>query len=433
SICVQSLLSSKTFRSFENIRKEEINVMMDKLEKASSSSSRVNLSKLLMTLTYDVIARIVLGKKYSSDEHEDYSNNLDIAFGVDTKCLQLLEPVEDVLQEVINRASDRGITPLHVAALKGDIETVRLLLDWELLLLMDTIVCLSVFEALRTPTQEIGSNSVSLSESSGKDTRRKANFLEQEEALTLTWKKNKICSVQTIWQVVVLRVSLHCHCRGKVKRHLSRMQCQSLLIIFPFTKDFPSHPFTIFENDMLFGGSASTFTLLEWTMTELMRHPKCMKKLQDEIRSVQPHYSYVSEKEAEKMNYLNVMIKEALRLHPPVQINVWAIQREIATWGPDADEFRPERHLDSLLDFHGNDQKYIPFGSGRRKCPGIGLAIALAEVTLANLVNRFDWRIEVGPLGDDKHYLDEASSIDVCRKFPLFAFHLFLNSTCKTL
>ena len=49
-------------------------------------------------------------------------------------------------------------------------------------------------------------------------------------------------------QVVVLRVSLHCHCRGKVKRHLSRMQCQSLLIIFPFTKDFPSHPFTIFEN-----------------------------------------------------------------------------------------------------------------------------------------------------------------------------------------
>ncbi|KAG2291460.1 hypothetical protein Bca4012_007419 [Brassica carinata] len=60
----------------------------------------------------------------------------DIAFGVDTKCLQLLEPVEDVLQEVINRASDRGITPLHVAALKGDIETVRLLLDWELLLLM---------------------------------------------------------------------------------------------------------------------------------------------------------------------------------------------------------------------------------------------------------------------------------------------------------
>lgn len=69
---------------------------------------------------------------------------------------------------------------------------------------------------------------------------------------------------------------------------------------------------------MLFGGSASTFTLLEWTMTDLMRHPKCMKKLQDEIRSIQPHNSYVSEKEAEKMNYLNVVIKEALRLHPPV-------------------------------------------------------------------------------------------------------------------
>lgn len=67
---------------------------------------------------------------------------------------------------------------------------------------------------------------------------------------------------------------------------------------------------------MLFGGSASTFTLLEWTMTELMRHPKCMKKLQDEIRSVTTHNSYVLEKQAVKMNYLNVVIKEVLRLHP---------------------------------------------------------------------------------------------------------------------
>ncbi|KAG5378427.1 hypothetical protein IGI04_026269 [Brassica rapa subsp. trilocularis] len=59
----------------------------------------------------------------------------DIAFGVDTKCPQLLEPVEDVLHEVINGASDRGITLLRVSALKGHIETVQLLLDWELLLL----------------------------------------------------------------------------------------------------------------------------------------------------------------------------------------------------------------------------------------------------------------------------------------------------------
>ena len=66
----------------------------------------------------------------------------------------------------------------------------------------------------------------------------------------------------------------------------------------------------------MFAGSATTFTLMEWTMTELLRHPECMKKLRDEILSVSKHNLYVSEKEVEKMNYLNMVIKEVLRLHP---------------------------------------------------------------------------------------------------------------------
>ncbi|KAH0915105.1 hypothetical protein HID58_029551 [Brassica napus] len=300
SICVQNLLSSKTVRSFENIRKE-INVMMDKLEKASSSSSRVNLSKLLMTLTNDVIARIVLGKKYSSDEREDYSNNLVRRY-----------------MEIL------GASPIG------------------------------------------------------------------EYIPSLAWV------TKVTRKVDKLKNEIDSFLEKVVQEHVDADEDQDKT--------------TPFELDR----TTSTFTLLEWTMTELMRHPKCMKKLQDEIRSVQPHNSYVSEKEAEKMNYLYVVIKEALRLPPPVQINVWAIQRQIATWGPDADEFRPERHLDSLLDFHGNDQKEKEM-SWNRAC------ISLGRGYMANLVNRFDWRIEVGPLGDDKHDLDEASSIDVCRKFPLFA------------
>ncbi|CAA7023287.1 unnamed protein product [Microthlaspi erraticum] len=310
SICVMKLLSNKTVSSFENIREEEINVMMEKLEKASFLSSPVNLSEFLTTLTNDVLTRIVLGRKYSHEGGGYISQNVVRRF------MELL-----------------GAFPIG-----------------------DFIPVLAWIDRIR-----------------GLD--------------------------------------------SKVDH--------------------------VLKEDMLFAGTVTTFTLIEWTMTELMRHPECMKKLQDEIRSVSTHNSYVSEKEVEKMNYLNLVIKEVLRVHPPapmiprqvsedvelhgydiaagtqVLINVWAIQRETATWGPDAEEFRPERHLDLLVDFQGQNYNYIPFGSGRRGCPGIGFALALVGVTLANLVKRFEWRVHVETMGDDKPDLAEAVGADVCRKFPL--------------
>lgn len=66
----------------------------------------------------------------------------------------------------------------------------------------------------------------------------------------------------------------------------------------------------------MFAGASTIFNLIEWTMTELMRHPKCMKKLKDEICSVSMNSLYISEKAVENMNYLSAVIKEVLRLHP---------------------------------------------------------------------------------------------------------------------
>ncbi|CAA7058567.1 unnamed protein product [Microthlaspi erraticum] len=117
------------------------------------------------------------------------------------------------------------------------------------------------------------------------------------------------------------------------------------------------------------------------------------------------------------------LYEKAPRRDQNVFINAWVIHRDTTTWGPDAEEFRPERHLDVPLGFQGQDFKYIPFGSGRRLCPGIGFGLALIEVTLANLVNRFNWRVETRPSGDDdEYYLAETTGIEVCRKFPLIAF-----------
>ncbi|EFH44463.1 hypothetical protein ARALYDRAFT_915264 [Arabidopsis lyrata subsp. lyrata] len=105
-----------------------------------------------------------------------------------------------------------------------------------------------------------------------------------------------------------------------------------------------------------------------------------------------------------------------------VIINAWALQRNPSIWGHDAEEYRPERHFGLNLDFNGTDSKFVPFGAGRSLCPGIGFSMVLSKLTLANLAKRFNWRLEVGPGGDDKPDLVEASGIDVCRKFPLIVF-----------
>ncbi|VVB01554.1 unnamed protein product [Arabis nemorensis] len=95
--------------------------------------------------------------------------------------------------------------------------------------------------------------------------------------------------------------------------------------------------------------------------------------------------------------------------------------RDPTIWGREAEEFKPERHLDSSLDYRGKDLNYIPFRLGKRICPGIKFALGLAEGALANLVAQFDWTGEVKPPGDQSD-LVEATGIDVCRKFPLIAF-----------
>ncbi|XP_006294021.2 indoleacetaldoxime dehydratase [Capsella rubella] len=363
SVCILNLLTNKMVSSFETVREEEVNAMIRKLEKASSTSSSENLSELFITLPSDVTSRVALGRKHSEDE----------------TARDLKKRVRQIM-ELLGEFPIGEYVPLlawldRVRGFNGKIKEVSQGFSD----LMDKVVQ----EHLEAGNQ-------------------KADFVD----ILLSIEKDKNNGFQ-----------------------VERNDIKFMIL------------------DMFIGGTSTTSTLLEWTMTELIRKPECLKKLQDEIRStMMPNTSYIKEKEVENMRYLKAVIKEALRLHPSlplilprllsedvkvkgyniaagteVIINAWAIQRDTAVWGPDAEEFKPERHLESALDYHGKDLNYIPFGSGRRICPGIGLALGLAEVTVANLVGRFDWKVEAGPNGDDSD-LAEAIGIDVCRKFPLIAF-----------
>jgi len=174
------------------------------------------------------------------------------------------------------------------------------------------------------------------------------------------------------------------------------------------------------EQDLYGAGSKTSAITLQWAMSELIRNPKAMKKAQAEVRSILNGKPKVTEDDLGEMKYLKLVIKETLRLHPPapllipresmesckilgydvpkgttVLVNAWAIGRDPRYW-EDADEFKPERFESISVDFRGTDFEYIPFGAGRRICPGIPFAQANMELVLAALLYHFDWKVASG-------------------------------------
>ncbi|PAN38934.1 hypothetical protein GQ55_7G200000 [Panicum hallii var. hallii] len=192
--------------------------------------------------------------------------------------------------------------------------------------------------------------------------------------------------------------------------------------------------------DVFFGGIDTAAAVLENTVVELMKKPRVMKKLQAEVRSIVPKgQEIVGEADLNGMAYLRAVIKESLRLRTVtpllaphfsmascsvdgvvvpagvrVLVNAWAIGRDPRYWGEDAEEFVPERFLDggsaAGVGFKGNDFQFLPFGTGRRQCPGMNFGMAAVEVMLATLVHRFDWEMPAGK---------EARDIDMSEEFGL--------------
>ncbi|XP_024516015.1 flavonoid 3'-monooxygenase-like [Selaginella moellendorffii] len=157
---------------------------------------------------------------------------------------------------------------------------------------------------------------------------------------------------------------------------------------------------------------------LEWTLAELINHPACMSMVQDEIASVVGSNRMVEERDISKLPYLQAIVKESLRLHPPgplllprecsktcevmgykipeattLMVNAYAIGRDPKVWKEPL-KFKPERFLDySCFDVGGNNLDVIPFGAGSRACPGISIAFSILHLALANLVHAFHWTL----------------------------------------
>lgn len=194
--------------------------------------------------------------------------------------------------------------------------------------------------------------------------------------------------------------------------------------------------------DVFTGGTDSTYTTLEWELSELLRNPRAMKKLQEEVREVAKGKPKITEDDLDQMQYLKAVVKETFRMHTPlpllvprestqdvkvlgydiaagsqVLINAWAVGRDPCLWDH-PEEFRPERFLDSPVDYKGLHFELTPFGAGRRKCPGINFAMNVNELVLASLVHKFDFVLPDAQKAEDLD-MSETIGITIHKKLPL--------------
>jgi len=187
--------------------------------------------------------------------------------------------------------------------------------------------------------------------------------------------------------------------------------------------------------DIFAGGVDSSTLTMEWALSELICHPTIMKKAQEELDTIVGRARPVLMSDLPNLIYLQAIIKENFRLHPAfplgvphsntkdvqllnykipantiVLVNIWAIGRDPELWKNPL-EFDPDRFSNSNIDVGGLNYNLLPFGSGRRRCPGFNLAQRMVQYSLATILHAFDWFPQPGIKPEDMNMMETFGSI----------------------
>ncbi|CAL5211112.1 unnamed protein product [Lathyrus oleraceus] len=343
--CILHILSAKRVSSYSSVRKFEVKQMMKKISNHATSSVVTNLSELLTSLSSTIICRIAFGRRYEDE-------------GIERSKFQgMLHELEAML------------TAFFVS---------------------DYIPFMGWIDKL-----------------SGLRARLERNFKEMDEFYQEVIDEHLDPNRQHGDEEVIVDVLLQ----------LMKQRLFSIDLSFDHIKG-------VLMN-MLVGAIDTTSATVVWAMTALIKNPRVMKKVQEEIRNSRVKKEVLDEDDIQNFPYLKAVIKETLRLYLPapllvpretradsviggyqipaktiVYVNAWAIQRDYDDW-EDPQEFYPERFLESSINFLGKDFTLIPFGVGRRICPGMSMAVASLELILANVLYFFDWELPHGLLKED--------------------------------
>ncbi|KAJ9131525.1 hypothetical protein P3X46_035180 [Hevea brasiliensis] len=198
--------------------------------------------------------------------------------------------------------------------------------------------------------------------------------------------------------------------------------------------------------NMFTAGTDTSASTVEWAIAELIRHPRILAKVQQELDSVIGRERLVTESGLAQLTYLQALVKEAFRLHPATPlslpriaansceingyhipknstllVNIWAIARDPTIWA-DPLKFKLERFLaggeNAGVDVKGNDFELIPFGAGRRICAGMSMALRMVHLLVGTLVHAFEWDLADGLKPADLN-MEEAYGLTLQRSQPL--------------
>lgn len=343
-ICVLQIFSSKKVHTFRSIREDEVLWMISKISKLVSDSKIVNFSETVMTLGSSIICRVAFGKRY---EDEGYERSRFHSLLIESQAMMGTFFISDFL-------------PLlgwvdKISGLSGRLE--------------------KNFKEMDLFYQEIIDDHL--------DPKRENSDHEDITDVLLRLRKENMFSIDLTFDHI-----------------------KAVLM------------------NMLVAGTDTSAATLVWVMTALLKNPEVMKKAQNEIRNLIGKGGSVTEDYIKNLPYMNAVIKETMRLYPPapfllrestqktninnyeiqpktlVYVNVWAIGKDPEAW-ENPNEFYPERFLNSSIDFKGLDFEFIPFGAGRRGCPGIHIGVAAVEIALANLLYAFNWELPNGIKKED--------------------------------
>ncbi|XP_068647347.1 cytochrome P450 71A9-like [Aristolochia californica] len=362
-LCTLKLFTLKRTQSFRAVREEEVSLLMESI--ARSSSTVINLSELILALVNNIVCRIVFGKKYGETGE---------AYGSKSRFY-------DNLAE--HQAFSGAIT---LADFFPHLEWIH------------------KFTGLEFKVQKI--------------------FRQFDDLLDEVIEAHENAEVRRSDHEDLVDVLLKVQQGTSLRIPLTMNNVKGVLM------------------DIFVAGTDTSSSLIVWAMTELMRNPSVMRKAQAELRRELGKKERVEESDLHGLEYLRNVIKETLRLHPPaplsvprettekftiggytipaktrVFVNVMAIGLDPKYWECPG-EFRPERFFQNPVDYRGQHFELIPFGTGRRSCPGISFAVPAVELVLANLLHCFDWEL---PPGMEKEDLDlkETIGITTHKKIPL--------------
>ncbi|KAI8549152.1 hypothetical protein RHMOL_Rhmol06G0004400 [Rhododendron molle] len=344
-ICILELLSAKNVHSFCSIREDEVFHLIESIK--SSLASPINLTTMMFSLTNDIIFRASFGKRYKD---------------------------KDVLISLM-KESNELVGGFDVCDLFPSLKVLHFLSGMR-----------SKLVRLHQKMDQILEEIIS----------------EHEENLESCKGGNGEAGEEDLATVLLILKQ-----RGGLQFPVTNNNIKAVIL------------------DIFSAGTETSSTTIEWAMSELVRSQRVMKKTQAELRQVLRGKKRICEADLRELKYLKLVIKETLRLHPPapllvprecreqaeidgylipiktkVIVNAWAIGRDPEYWN-DAEKFLPERFDNSPINFIGNDFQYIPFGAGRRICPGMSFGLANVELPLAQLLFHFNWKLPNGANPED--------------------------------